>query len=184
MARMHCERYHCDLEETICVKRQLIASGKARGSVTGLLKEDLGCSNCEQGRNVAAKIGDEIMKKETTEVEITRKPGIPETIAEKICEKCNKRPTINKFSKYCSPCLNSFKKDKPKKTTPCKPTPEKARKTANDEVGIEFGRYVSVLRGVEKLAEREMRPVNLQIIYMLKSYLDSKEPTDEKQATA
>jgi hypothetical protein len=100
----------------------------------------------------------------------------------KLCEKCGKKPPINRFSKYCSGCLNSFKKDKvkgpgaskKKKKGHGKHKPEKAPKRANTALTIEFGKYASILQEVEKLADEEMRPLDLQIAYMLKSQLKAR----------
>ena len=36
---------------------------------------------------------------------------------------------------------------------------------------IEFGKHAPVLREVERQAEEEMRPLDLQVIYILKSIL-------------
>jgi hypothetical protein len=107
------------------------------------------------------------------------KPGEAQMENKKICNKCNDRPTISKFSKYCPACLNSFKKDKEKgpeapkkkKAASGKAGPEKAPKTPDTAVKIEFGKYVSVFKEVEKLANREMRPLDMQIVYMLNNQL-------------
>lgn len=125
----------------------------------------------------------------------------------KICEKCEDRPVMNKYSKYCSPCLNSFKKTKEKKAASDTRKHEKAGKTANEAaitgpiteslqeparkkasldiaepgkasktddtaVLIRFGKYISVYKEVEKLADQEMRPTGLQVAYMLKKQLE------------
>lgn len=39
----------------------------------------------------------------------------------------------------------------------------------NQETKIEFDKYVSILKEVEKLADEKMRPLDLQILYMLKN---------------
>ena len=43
----------------------------------------------------------------------------------------------------------------------------------NTALTIEFGKHVQVLREVEKLAEDQLRPVDLQIIFMVKKQLES-----------
>jgi len=116
----------------------------------------------------------------------------------RLCKKCGERPAMGKFSNYCSPCLNSFKTDKkkgpespkkkrassdktlsekaagmPKRERASSDTakPEEAPKTPDTAVRIEFGKYISVFKEVEKLADEEMRPVGLQVAYMLKKQL-------------
>ena len=105
---------------------------------------------------------------------------------------------MGKFSDYCSPCLNSFKIDKKKsheapknkkassdtarpekapetpkteKASSDTARPGKAPKTPDTAVRIEFGKYISVFKEVEKLADEEMRPVGLQVAYMLNNQL-------------
>jgi len=103
----------------------------------------------------------------------------------KLCETCHERPVIHPNSPYCSICMNKKRwenskarkkapaKPKKKKTTPCKPQAEKPQQDRKTALTIEFGRHAPVLREVEKLAEEEMRPVDLQVIYILKQYLNS-----------
>ena len=99
----------------------------------------------------------------------------------KLCTKCGEKPPINRFSKYCSACLNSFKKDKAKGPTAAKTKkknhdkhkPEKASKRANTAITIEFGKYASILQEVEKLADKEMRPLGMQVAYILQKHLEN-----------
>lgn len=100
-----------------------------------------------------------------------------------LCEKCGERPSMGKFSIYCSPCLNSFKTakkkgpkgSKKKKVTNDKAKSQKPKKTAATAITIDFGKYVSILHKIEKIADEEMRPVNMQIVYMLKKHLVNSE---------
>jgi len=41
---------------------------------------------------------------------------------------------------------------------------------------VNFGKYGSVLERVGELAEEEMRPVDMQVIYMLRRALDAPTP--------
>lgn len=128
----------------------------------------------------------------------------------KPCTRCGKNSVINKYAKYCSPCLNVFRWEKKaaeapesKKTGTDKATPLKLKKTANQPaakepqgpakknaapsmpgpgkapksddtaVMVQFGKYISVYKEVEKLADQEMRPVGLQVAYMLKKQLET-----------
>jgi len=54
-----------------------------------------------------------------------------------------------------------------------KAKPEKSVQGQNEALTINFGKYGSILKKVENIAEEEMRPVDLQVIYMLKSYLNN-----------
>ena len=41
------------------------------------------------------------------------------------------------------------------------------------ELTIQFDKYASLLTEIEKMAEEEVRPPDLQVIYILKSYLNN-----------
>ena len=64
---------------------------------------------------------------------------------------------------------------KKEKTTHGMPKSEKVPVGPNTALAIDFGKYSSILRAVEKLAEEEMRPVDLQVVYILKHYLDERQ---------
>jgi len=101
------------------------------------------------------------------------------------CEECGERKTISPKHSLCPSCMakRSSAAQKAKKTVPGKPKtktrdnakakPEKPLQGQNEARTINFGKYGSILREVEKLAEEEMRPVDLQVIYMLKNYLNN-----------
>jgi hypothetical protein len=54
---------------------------------------------------------------------------------------------------------------------PSRAKPEKPSQSPNTALTIEFKKHPSILREVEKLAEEEVRPLELQVIYILKQYL-------------
>jgi len=101
----------------------------------------------------------------------------------KICNKCGKNPTIQPNSPLCASCIGKqawmdgkAKKKVPaspkrKETTQNKAIPEKPHQDLNTALTIKFGKYASVLSEVEKIAEEEVRSVDLQVIYILKKYL-------------
>ena len=95
---------------------------------------------------------------------------------QKLCEECNEKPLINPVSTYCPSCLGRRAHSlKGKKKEP-KHAKEKELTLFNPKgndttLTIDFGKYAPLLRDVEKLAEEEMRPVEMQIIYILKKHL-------------
>lgn len=103
----------------------------------------------------------------------------------RICEECGEKPTISPGNPYCASCMSKKSwearrvknkgpgEPKKKKTTKDKAQTEKPQQNRNTALTIEFSKHVSVLREVERLAEEEVRPVNLQVIYILKNYLNS-----------
>lgn len=100
----------------------------------------------------------------------------------RICEECGKNPTIQPSSPLCASCIgkkawknkkakNEGSGEPKKKKIKYKDEPQKPQKGLDTALTIEFGKHVSILREVEKLAEEEVRPVDLQVIYILKKYL-------------
>lgn len=94
------------------------------------------------------------------------------------------RPTIHPNSKLCASCMGKLahktkkplkKAVKPLKTKAEGYKPYRSTKPAHRQDGgtctVDFGEYVSVLSEIEKLAKEEIRPLNYQIIHMLKEQL-------------
>lgn len=101
-----------------------------------------------------------------------------------LCSQCNVNPTISTGSPYCPSCMAklSHRKRKgsenapagvKKKKTPTKPEPAPLPKTSRDTITIEFKRHISILKEVEKLADQEMRPLDCQILYILKKFIET-----------
>lgn len=103
----------------------------------------------------------------------------------RICEQCGEKPTFGR-SPYCASCMatrsnkaRKGKKDKKpqppkhrKKAGPSKPKPEKSPPRGSEAViTINFGKYASILKKVETLAEEEVRSVEGEVIYLLKTSL-------------
>ena len=66
---------------------------------------------------------------------------------------------------------------KTNKTAHSMPKPKKkAAVKPEADLAINFGKYGSVLERVEELAAEEMRPVDMQVIYMLRRALDAPTP--------
>ena len=108
----------------------------------------------------------------------------------RLCEKCGKNPTIQPNSPLCASCIGkqAWKDGKAKKKRPPnkKAPGSLKRKEATQGKGkhkavivdserymeIVFSqKYSQVLKEVEKLADEEIRTVDEQIIYIVKTYL-------------
>jgi len=133
--------------------------------------------------------------------ETLQKP--PESTEEKantrICEQCGKNITIQASSPYCASCLSlKAKESRAKKKEAIKAVPilvngkqrggTGLRKGKEADLGKDQGeigqprphfevifseKYGQVLKEVEKLAEIEIRTVDEQIIYIIKTYLSN-----------
>ena len=131
-------------------------------------KNDWKAFNCEQCPFFADK-------KQTPQIE-------DKTEDKKICEKCGINPVIHSNSPYCSACLHAMKKAKQKaagaekKKTQgiSKQKTESTPKTRDTAVEIDFGKYSHILKEIEKVADEEMRPLGLQIAYILQKYLEER----------
>ena len=117
------------------------------------------------------------------------------TVTEKIenkrmCSKCKDNFTISPTNDLCASCMArlsnksrlSNKAVKAKLKAPAKSNRKanskgkgKAEKSSHvslrNSIQINFGKHTSVLDEIQNLAEEEMRPLEWQIIYMLKNHL-------------
>lgn len=143
------------------------------------------CENCEHGSRDHGEGAVTTPKKENTRLcdcgKITLSPNCP------YCPSCmaklsRKGKPTKKTPEPKRPRGRPPKKQAPEslteapikeKTTQSILEPEKPATSLNTTLVVEFGKYASVLREIEKLAEDQMRPVDLQIIYMLKTFLNS-----------
>ncbi|MBW2341218.1 MAG: hypothetical protein JRF50_12895 [Deltaproteobacteria bacterium] len=111
----------------------------------------------------------------------------------RICEECGERPTIQPSTAFCASCLGkkAHRGDKPKKAAHKRPKkkrgsldkakPETGRQEANISLTIKFSKkYIWILREIEKLADEEVRMVEEQAIYILKSGLSG---IDDRKAS-
>ena len=97
----------------------------------------------------------------------------------RICEKCGKNRTIQANSSLCASCIGkqAWKGDKKKQTIDKRKNKEAAQNETKQSqknhpgtvVKIEFGKYSLILKEIEELADSEIRTVEEQIIYILKS---------------
>ena len=101
----------------------------------------------------------------------------------KLCKECGERPPIKPNHPYCAQCMAERSKKKAaesrskgsgqKTSTNAKARPRKAPQGQDQALTIDFSKYTSILSEVEKLADEEMRPVEMQVIYMLRKSLDN-----------
>jgi hypothetical protein len=108
----------------------------------------------------------------------------------RLCKDCGEKPTISPKCPYCASCMRkksiAARAEKAEKAQaankapePGKPKPavnpqpliETPPRTGLAVVQVDFGGYPQIFEGLKKLAKEEIRPVELQIIYLLKSHL-------------
>ena len=122
-------------------------------------------------------------KKEAAE---TVPVGPPETSSpsRKMCKTCGLKPTISNNCPLCPSCMRKKSMESRKGKTA--PVQARKRKTKEDKapaektptienmaVNIDFGTYPHVLKQVSDLADQEIRPLDLQIIYLLKRHFET-----------
>lgn len=160
-----CERFHCRLRIEICVGRQK-ANKQPRKPLNPIPFE--GCEDCDQGEKIMQQL-----------------KAANENI--RICEtEACENKTITPKHRLCGSCLaqkaNAAKAAK-------KQNPVKSNRKANSKgkgkaeksilvpiskpipIQIDFGKHTPVLDEIRGLAEEEMRPLEWQILYMLKTHL-------------
>jgi len=99
----------------------------------------------------------------------------------RLCSVCGEKPTISSNSPYCGSCMARKGNEKrrqnvliaaenndAKETKEAKNLTVKTQLCGNNEVVIDFTDHPSVLQQVKELAADQIRPVELQIIYLLK----------------
>jgi len=128
------------------------------------------CSNCMQKRAQAAR-----GKKKVSHQKLIDK-GYLDKGQHKNTRRCKcGNITIGPNSPCCSECMNAAKKVKKDKKTNGHDKAVKSLSGSDSTIVIEFEQYVDILREVEMLAEKEMRPINYQIVWMLKEALKSRQ---------
>jgi hypothetical protein len=102
----------------------------------------------------------------------------------RLCKDCGEKPPMSPHSPYCSSCMQKraikarIKSKKASKGEKGEGPAVRstARRKETSKAGtvvmpVDFGRHREVLEAIVKLAEEEMRPLEVQIIYILKRYL-------------
>ena len=139
----------------------------------------------KEGFYMSGKTGQPIEEKN---VESAASPSvsaaIPEGGSRKICITCGLKPTISDSCPYCPSCMRKksmearqgknapvrAQKGRPKKD---KALAEKTPTIENYGVCIDFNKHPHVLKQVSDLADQEIRPLDLQIIYLLKRHFET-----------
>ena len=179
-----CEKTNCKLRISVCIQRQEANKKKAIAETPFMV-----CEDCPQGmENVNPlpkgdlKLSEEERKNRQSPEALTLEKAEPQP---NLCEDCGKKPRMGS-SPYCASCMGTrgnrakaikkaAKELKIEKKAKAQAGSETAARTANTALEIEFGKHVSILRDVERLAEHEIRSVECQVIYMLKQQLREKE---------
>lgn len=122
-------------------------------------------------------------KDETATIPPAGSAAIPSS-PRKLCVTCGEKPTISDSSPYCPSCMNKRGRESRKgktapvgvgrkRTTEDKHAVEKTPTIENMAVNIDFGKHPLVFKEVQDLAEQEIRPIELQIIYLLKRHFET-----------
>lgn len=182
----YCIKLACRLRVTVCLKRQ----EKNLDSTSFNEIRFPHCVNCAQGANnkLLQKPGG--FMEDSLEIIEKKKEKSSQSRDPRLCE-CGK-PTLSPNCPYCPSCMSkksravkgekenkgnsfieSFKEDKRDVKDPLNAPETPVQIRPNNGILVDFSPYGNILKGIEKLAEEEVRPVGLQIIYILKSYLKS-----------
>jgi len=183
----NCEKLHAKIPKSTCFARQFALF---RGSRSFLFPE---CGSCSQGKVIAKEhqnvLGGE--KGKSIMPDQAKSGNEASESKARLCKDCGEKPTISPRSPYCSSCMQkrAVGARALKKTAPGKNKGPQARKKRGEPgeraspkvkeepkaginaIRVDFGGHPEVLGATVKLAEEEMRPLDVQIIYMLKSYL-------------
>jgi len=160
-----CERYHARISREACIERQS-KTGRQR-SVSSTFTQ-LGCENCEQGR--------EIMSEQGKEMEI--KAEKTETLASKVCSHCKEGKPIEEFhinraSKtgydyFCKACKKIRDKERrARKDAPQETKAVPAVAPPENTIKIDLQEYPAIFDSLKREAKDEFRTIDQQVLYIL-----------------
>lgn len=182
-----CTKAKCRLRMTVCIERQerLAKPGRPCSAYDFEI-----CSDCGQGArnikryekmkvNMEKKPDQRRTDKQPVDLPVLTSPAEIDVAADrKICIECNERPTISRNSTYCAKCMAARgNRKRREKASPKKSTAPSAPALPEQSAGsltINFGKYSHVLKAVTELAEKEMRSVEMQVVFMLSQGLKTK----------
>jgi hypothetical protein len=177
-----CERRGREVKLGRCIGMQKANAEKERPDTPDPFPVCIGCEQGAWNRRFKGVWTDESPTLTDEKAMVTMEK--PESSG--LCEKCGEKPKFGR-SPYCASCMarksNEARKGKTtKKSTKSRKGRKKAGPAEKPEkspprgdtavLKIDFGRkYAPILRQVECLADQEVRSVESQVIYMLKTSL-------------
>jgi hypothetical protein len=196
-----CQRFRARIPVSVCIARQiaLLRGWKSKGFLFPecatcqqgkiIRKGRPGKMIDEQGGNPG--MGERKMERATEEV---KGGAVDQGGKARVCRECKERPPISDKVDLCARCMQAramaarVKKTKgqePKAGEAHKPSPKKrgrkdlkvrgesqgSPKGKSKRLEIDFEGYPEIWDRIHKLAEEEMRPVGVQVIYFLKVHL-------------
>ena len=102
----------------------------------------------------------------------------------RICEDCKSKPTMHSNHPLCASCLAKRSNSSPNRGRKArnkrkrgnaaegKDPREISRLRPDLEVRISFSKFPELLDGLKAMAEKEIRPLDLQMIYLLRKGLE------------
>lgn len=100
----------------------------------------------------------------------------------KMCQNCGERETISANNPLCASCMgkkgNASQHDKKVhdiKTTKDKGQVKITSLRPDKTVIVDFSSYPDILNQLIEMAEKEFRPIEFEIIYMMKLFFDVKQ---------
>ena len=159
----YCVKANCRLRLAVCIKRQ--EENSAWAGFWADCPFPI-CVDCLQGKH--NHDGLENMKPspdDTSEV-VTEK---------RICIECNERHTISPRAPYCAKCMaargNRKRKEMALQKDEAPSSPIQADRSGY-ALTLNFGTHGHILEAITEIAKTEMRPLEMQIIFILKRHLE------------
>jgi len=134
-----------------------------------------------EGFFMSGKVDQPMQGKKVEVAALPDDPGDIKSSARRVCVACGLKPTISDSCPFCPSCMRKKSMESRKGKTA--PVQARKRKTKEDKapaektptienmaVNIDFGRFPLILKELQNLADEEIRPFDLQIIYILKHH--------------
>ena len=144
----------------------------------------------KEGFYMSGKAERPIEEKKVEAAALPSVSAVIESSRRRICITCGLKPTISDSCPFCPSCMRKKSMESRKgKTAPVqarrketkndKHHAEKVPLSENSAVNIDFGRFPLILKQLQNLADEEIRPFDLQVIYILKHHLDAIKPSSK-----
>ena len=146
--------------------------------------QDIGCADCAQGAEIKARYNDRMEAIKTAHKKLEQDGNkLPE---KKSCTECGQKPTIHPNSPFCASCL-AKRSRKNKRRSQSAPVKTKSKRTGQSmpksqnravvewqALAAVFQEHDQVLNKIGKLATEEVRPIEHQIVLMLRDQLKAR----------
>ena len=171
----YCEKARCKLKISSCIERQLI---NERAGAFQLAPFPI-CEDCPAGfENRRRPLREKAMSNDAglPDVAATAVPGATggtSEVSPVMCKDCGVRETISPKHSLCASCMNKRSKAARQKDASQRTKARSTKAEGGPAITIDFSSHPDVYKDLESLSVEEVRPIDMQVIYLLKQTLQA-----------